>query len=95
MSAYEANAPSVEVELRATEIGVRRLRGLERHGNRAFRVCDDPGADGWCRCTVAFESLEDAYDDVLLLGADVEVVKPEDLRDQVARNASALSAIYG
>ena len=94
VSAYEAGAPSFEVELRASELGVRRLRGMERGGNRAFRSCDDAGPDGWSHCVVAFESFDDAYDDVLLLGADVEVIAPEKLRERVTANATALTSLY-
>ena len=94
VSAYEAGAPTFEVELRVTDLGLRRLRGLERSGNRAFRSCDDPDADGWCRCTVAFESMDDACDDLRMLGADVEVLGPEPLRMQMASMAASLASLY-
>ncbi len=51
--------------------------------------------DGWTRCTLAFESLDDAYLDLMRLGADVEILAPDSLRSRMAATARALGALYG
>ena len=42
-----------------------------------------------------FESLDDAYLDLLRLGADIEVIEPMALRTRIASRARALVALYG
>ena len=42
----------------------------------------------------AFESFDDAYLDVLSLGADVEVLEPDGLRTRIAEMAGALQSLY-
>jgi len=51
---------------------------------------DEPRA----RCTVAFENLDEAYDDLLQLGAEVEVIDPPSLRSRVATTAAAMASLY-
>jgi len=43
---------------------------------------------------VPIESLENATHEFLRLGADVEILQPENLRDKVASVARSLAAIY-
>jgi predicted DNA-binding transcriptional regulator YafY len=51
--------------------------------------------DGWTRCTLAFESLDDAYLDLMRLGADIEILGPDALRSRMAATARALADLYG
>ena len=91
---YEASVPAVQVVVRVSDPGYAWLRGLELHGGRSVgerEVADEP----WARCTVAFESLDDAYDDLLQLGAEVEVIDPPSLRSRLAVTAAAMASLYG
>jgi predicted DNA-binding transcriptional regulator YafY len=43
---------------------------------------------------VLFESLGDAYRELLRFGADLEVLRPPELRDRVAATARDVAAMY-
>jgi predicted DNA-binding transcriptional regulator YafY len=90
---FEANAPAVEVRVIASERGFERMQRMGRAGGRALRR-HTPCADGRTEITFAFESSEDAYLDLLSLGAEVEVLEPENLRSRIAEMAGALHALY-
>ena len=49
---------------------------------------------GWITARVPIESVGQALGDFLRLGADIEVLDPADLRDQIARAARDLAALY-
>jgi predicted DNA-binding transcriptional regulator YafY len=49
---------------------------------------------GWVTAVVPIESLIHAHPDFLRLGADVEVLEPDELRLQLAQTARSLAAIY-
>jgi predicted DNA-binding transcriptional regulator YafY len=51
--------------------------------------------DGWVHATLPIESVSHAHDELLRLGAEVEVLAPAALRDQVARTARELARQYG
>ena len=90
---YEASVPTVEVVVRVSDAGYAWLCGLERQGGRSISErdgLDEPRA----RCTVAFENLEEAYDDLLQLGAEVEVIDPPSLRSRLATTAAAMVSLY-
>jgi predicted DNA-binding transcriptional regulator YafY len=91
---FEANAPAVEVTVVASHTGFERLRRMSRYGGRALRA-HTPVDDDRVQVRFAFESFDDAYIDVLSLGADVEVIEPEDLRARIVNTAGALTALYG
>ncbi|MDH6114429.1 putative DNA-binding transcriptional regulator YafY [Kitasatospora sp. MAP12-15] len=55
---------------------------------------DDAEQPGWVRATVPIESLAHAETEFLKLGADVEVLQPEELRKQITDTAAALAAMY-
>jgi predicted DNA-binding transcriptional regulator YafY len=52
------------------------------------------GPDGWLTARVPIESVGQALSDFLRLGADIEVLEPADLRDQIAHAARELAALY-
>ena len=90
---FEANAPAVEVTLLASNAGFDRLQRMSRAGGRSLRMhtrIDDEHT----QVCFAFESFDDAYIDVLSLGADVEVIEPADLRTRIVEMAGALSELY-
>ena len=51
-----------------------------------------PDADGWCPVTVHSESLEVAHDELLRVGAALEVLDPPELRARLAATGRALAA---
>ncbi|WP_084718447.1 helix-turn-helix transcriptional regulator [Streptacidiphilus carbonis] len=53
-----------------------------------------PDAEGWVTATVPLESVELAVPTLLSLGADIEVLAPEELRCAVAEAAAATLARY-
>ncbi|MFJ6164445.1 helix-turn-helix transcriptional regulator [Micromonospora orduensis] len=53
-----------------------------------------PDADGWVTTTVPIESVRHGCVEMLKLGAQVEVLAPAELREQVADTAHALAALY-
>jgi predicted DNA-binding transcriptional regulator YafY len=64
-------------------------------------VCDavtrsstEPDAAGWRTATVPIESLTHAHTELLKLGAEVEVLAPEELRARLSRTAHDLAALY-
>ena len=55
---------------------------------------DDGERDGWVRATVPIESLTHAEGEFLKLGAGVEVLAPEALRERIAETAAELARLY-
>ncbi|WP_062211755.1 YafY family protein [Streptomyces sp. NBRC 109706] len=84
------------VGLRLTEAGVGRLR---HHTDRAAAEeavagAGAPDADGRVTVTLAVESLDVAFDQLLALGADAEVLRPPELRARFARATADAAALY-
>lgn len=50
--------------------------------------------DGWTRAIVPIESVDQAHDEFLRLGAAIEVLEPAELRDRIARTVAALARLY-
>lgn len=53
------------------------------------------GEDGWVRTVIPIESPKHAHHEMLRLGAEVEVLAPEELRRRMAETAEALVGMYG
>jgi predicted DNA-binding transcriptional regulator YafY len=51
-------------------------------------------ADGWVPARIPIESIRHAHDELLRLGAEVEVLAPAALRELLGRTAAALAARY-
>ena len=94
VAGFESLTPPVDVEVRASTFGFEELRYMTRTSGRAIKN-HAARPDGWTCCTVAFESLDEAYVDLMRLGADVEVLEPEPLRSRMTLTAHALTALYG
>jgi predicted DNA-binding transcriptional regulator YafY len=77
---FEASVRRVEVTIRAGE-HVRRLLPEELRGEDGVYV-------------VGFDSLEDAFRELLKFGADAEVIEPVELRERIAAAARDVAAIY-
>lgn len=77
---FEASRPRVEVRVRASDLVLR------------FLPRDTRGEDGVF--VVGFESLEDAFRELLRFGPDVEVLEPVDLRERIAAAAAEVASLY-
>jgi predicted DNA-binding transcriptional regulator YafY len=53
-----------------------------------------PDEGGWVAAVVPIESLQHAQSSFLSLGAEVEILEPENLRAAMARTAAALARLY-
>ncbi|ABD09699.1 putative transcriptional regulator [Frankia casuarinae] len=63
---------------------------------RAVReTASAPEEDGWVRAVVPIESVRHAERELLVLGPDLEVLHPPELREAVTRAVGALAALYG
>jgi predicted DNA-binding transcriptional regulator YafY len=77
---FEASRRRVEVKLRASELALQFLpRNLHEEGG-VF--------------VVGFESLEDAFRELLKFGPDAEVVEPLELRERIIDTAAEVAALY-
>src|ERR671936_3068079 len=77
---FEASVPRVEVKLRASELALRHLPRDLQGGEGVF--------------TVGFESLEEAFRELLKFGPDAEVLEPVELRDRIAAAAAEVADLY-
>jgi predicted DNA-binding transcriptional regulator YafY len=77
---FEASLPRVEVKLRASELALRHLPRDLQGGDGVF--------------TVGFESLEEAFRELLKFGPDAEVLEPLELRDRIAATAAEVAGLY-
>jgi len=88
---YQAEA-TVRFSPRALELAPVRL---SPHTARALAEGSWPAdEDGWVRAVIPIESLAHARGELLALGAEVEVLAPPALREQMAATAHALAALY-
>ncbi|MGQ0824473.1 MAG: helix-turn-helix transcriptional regulator [Actinomycetota bacterium] len=94
VAGFEAQKPPVDVIVRVAERGHHELRWLTQ--NSACRIIDETPVDsGWTECRIAFESVDDAYFDLLRLGSDAEITAPASLRARMIETVGAMSARYG
>ena len=77
---FETSRPRVEVKLRASELALRHLPRDQQGGDGVF--------------TVGFESLEDAFRELLKFGPDAEVLEPLELRERIAATAAEVADLY-
>jgi predicted DNA-binding transcriptional regulator YafY len=94
--AFEVGLYREQAVLRASP---RALGRLERLGATVAEAARDsagvPDAEGWVRITIPVESLDQAAIDLLLLGTEAEVLKPNELRRRVASAARAMARLNG
>lgn len=77
---FEASVRQVEVKIRASDV-VRRLLPEDLRGERGVYV-------------VRFDSLDDAFRELLKFGTDAEVIAPVELRERIAATARDVAALY-
>jgi predicted DNA-binding transcriptional regulator YafY len=77
---FESSLPRVEVKVRASELA------------RRFLPSDQQGEDGVY--VVGFQSMEDAFRELLKFGPDAEVLEPAELRERIAATAREVAGLY-
>ncbi|MEJ2861119.1 helix-turn-helix transcriptional regulator [Actinomycetospora flava] len=88
---YQAEA-EVRFSPRALELAPVILRP---HTARALAESSWPADDeGWVRAVIPIESLAHARSELLALGAEVEVLGPPALREQMAETARTMASLY-
>lgn len=87
---FEASRPRVAVALRLSPDAQARAAWLV--GDAPHQPDDE---DGWARVEVGFESLSWAEEELLGVGAGVEVLAPAELRERMTRTAWDLAERYG
>lgn len=70
----------------------RALRHLESGAAREAPA--EPDADGWATVELSFGTRGMAFERLLGLGPDVEVLEPEELRDGIAKAIREMGALY-
>jgi predicted DNA-binding transcriptional regulator YafY len=60
----------------------------------AEATASPPDADGWVRAVLPIESIPHAVGDLLRLGAEVEVLAPDELRERIAETIGTLAVTY-
>jgi predicted DNA-binding transcriptional regulator YafY len=93
---YESSVYTATATVRMTEQALRRMAFLfpPEMSRVARESAGPPDADGWLITTVPIESLRHGHIELLKLGAEAEVLSPEDLRARMAETARGLSATY-
>jgi predicted DNA-binding transcriptional regulator YafY len=77
---FEASRPRVDVTLRASDLVLRHLPREWQQGDGVY--------------TVGFESLEEAFRELLKFGPDAEVLEPVELRERIAAAAGEITKLY-
>ena len=94
---FERSLARVPVTLRVRADAVGELAyalGGRRRLQSAMETAPVPDADGWVTLDFLLESVDGAHDDLLRLGAQVEVLAPPDLRRRIAATVRELAARY-
>lgn len=85
-----------QVVLRLTPAGIRRLPYVTERtaGREAVASAGDPDERGRVTVTLPVESLDVAYEQLLALGPEAEVLRPPELRERFARAARRAAGLY-
>jgi predicted DNA-binding transcriptional regulator YafY len=80
-----------DATVRITPAGIARLSGSAAEAVARTGIAEP---DGWTRAVLPIESEDRACREYLALGPDIEVLEPQQLRDQLAAAARATAALY-
>ncbi len=85
-----------EVVLRLSEGGARRLPHVtdKQAAAQALDAASTPDAAGWVTVTLAVESAEVAYTQLMVLGPEVEVLAPAELRERFMETGRRMTRLY-
>jgi predicted DNA-binding transcriptional regulator YafY len=93
VAAYESNIPSIEVVVAAAAAALEVISDPMRDGDGTL-VSEEAMSDGRTRCRVRFDTFDEAYADLLRLGADIEVLEPPELRARLVATAGEMLERY-
>ena len=82
------------VRVRASALWKLRHALVAVAADRAIASAGPPDDDGWVRCEISIESPAIGHDELLRMGADLEVLEPPSLRALLAETAAAMHARY-
>lgn len=91
MREFEARLRPGVAELRASPIGLRRLRLLGTFAAEAVAKASAPDDSGWCRVDLPLETIEAAAPMLLGIGPEIDVLEPAPLRAEIGRLARAVA----
>ncbi|MFI6943169.1 helix-turn-helix transcriptional regulator [Streptomyces sp. NPDC050418] len=86
-----------EVRLRLSEAGARRLPHVtdKQAAAEALQAAGEPDTEGRVTVTLAVESAEVAYTQLVVLGPEAEVLAPAELRERFVEGARGMLRLYG
>lgn len=84
------------MDVRLSPLGAERLPHLLEPlaARQALDSAGEPDGDGWIDVRLPVESSEVAYEELLRLGPEAELLEPPDLRRRLARAAARTAALY-
>ncbi len=77
--------------MRASAAGRQRLAGFGAYAHRAVAAAAPPDAEGWAELRLPIETIDQAALLLLGAGAEIEVLAPQALRDQLRTLATAIA----
>lgn len=83
MEQFEERLRPGRAIIRASPLGIQRLRVLGSFAGRAIAEAPQPGPDGWTEIALPLESIESAAPMLLGIGPEIEIVSPSALRGAV------------
>ncbi len=89
---FEARLRPGRAILRASPLGLERLRLLGAWAAEAVAAAEAPDAAGQCRLTLPIEGIDAAAPMLLGVGPEIDIEAPPELRTAVARLARAVAA---
>lgn len=95
-AAFFETWPRVEVTVRVRAERLWRVREVVEPGaaQEAIAGASEPDADGWCEVVLRMESLPVARHELLRFGAELEVLEPAELREEIAEVAAEMVERY-
>jgi predicted DNA-binding transcriptional regulator YafY len=88
--AFEARLRPGTAQLRASPLGLQRLRLLGSFAGEAVAKSEPANADGWCALSLPLETTTSAAPMLLGIGPEIDVIEPQELREEIARLAQAV-----
>jgi predicted DNA-binding transcriptional regulator YafY len=85
------------IRIRISPVGLRKLHATTdgTAAREAEATAGEPDERGWVTATLPVESREVAYDQILALGPEAEVLAPPDLRRRLTEATTRLATLYG
>lgn len=90
LDTFEARLRPDRALLRASPLGIQRLRLLGAHAGRAIEEAPPAEADGWRRIEFPIETIENAAPMLLGIGPELDILEPLELRKAVTDLAQAV-----